>query len=151
MTLVESAPEVDRPGSRSTIMPVLKTRRSLRDRLTLNVVAGLLAGLLAFVVVSAVLRDRREMVSIAVAKERIPAGVTITPAMVTEQELPASVGFSSGLVPYSDIANGVVAARTVQPGEAIPTSATGEPANSGARDVGSGRVLAGSGRRGPGR
>ncbi|MEZ5257003.1 MAG: hypothetical protein R2705_08985 [Ilumatobacteraceae bacterium] len=52
--------------------------------------------------------------------------MTITPAMVTEQELPASVGFSSGLVPYSDIANGVVAAA-VQPGEAIPTSATGEP------------------------
>ncbi|MEZ5257002.1 MAG: hypothetical protein R2705_08980 [Ilumatobacteraceae bacterium] len=53
-------------------MPVLKTRRSLRDRLTLNVVAGLLAGLLAFVVVSAVLRDRREMVSIAVARNASP-------------------------------------------------------------------------------
>ena len=132
MTLVESAPDVARSGGRSAV-PVLKRRRSLRDRLTLNVVAGLLAGLLAFVVVSSVLRDRREMVSVAVAKERIPAGVTITAAMVTEERVPASVGFSSGLVRFAEITNGVVAARTVQPGEAIPTSATGEPANTGAR------------------
>jgi len=88
---------------------------------------------LAFVVVSSLLRDRREMVSVAVAKERIPAGVTITAAMVTEEQVPASVGFSASLVRFGEITKGVVAARTVQPGEAIPTSATGAPANTGAR------------------
>jgi hypothetical protein len=114
--------------------PVPRTKRRLADRLTLNVVAGLVAALLAFVLVASILRDRRSMITVAVANDRIPAGVTITPAMVRAVAMPANVGFADGLLRFDRIgATPVVAARTVQPGEAIPTSAIGEPGKRGAR------------------
>jgi hypothetical protein len=52
-----------------------RRRRSIAERLTLNVVVGVVAALLAFVLAATLLRDRREMVTIAVATEAIPAGV----------------------------------------------------------------------------
>jgi Flp pilus assembly protein CpaB len=48
--------------------------------------------------------------------------------------MPASVGFADGLVRFDSITAGpVVAARTLQPGEAIPTSAIGDTGTRGAR------------------
>src|SRR5258706_12929803 len=61
-------------------------RRGLLDRITMSTVVGLVAALLVFVLTAVLLRDRRELVSVAVASERIPAGTTITPAMVHEVE-----------------------------------------------------------------
>ena len=132
MTMTQlPTPEVER--SAQPAIPTLRARRSVRDRLTFNVVAGVVAGLLAFVLVTSVLRDRREMLHVAVARDRIPAGVTITAAMVDDVEMPTSVSFAPGLLTYSSATAGVVAARTVQPGEAIPSSAIGTPASTGAR------------------
>ena len=86
-----------------------------------------------FVLTAVLLRDRREMVEVAVASERIPAGTTITASMVAAVEVPASVSFVDGLVRFDDVGRSV-AVRTVQRGEAIPRSAIGAPeSSSGAR------------------
>ena len=71
----------------------------------------------------------------AVAAERIPAGTTITAAMVEAVEVPASVSFVDGLVRFDDLGESSVAARTVQPGEAIAALGARGPvtASSGAR------------------
>ena len=95
------------------------------DRITVSTVIGLVAALLVFVLMALLLRDRREMVTVAVASERIPAGTTITEAMVEAVEVPASVSFVDGLVRFDDLGESSVAARTVQPGEALPRSALG--------------------------
>ena len=112
-----------------------RRRRRLSERLTLNVGVGLIAGLVTFVLIATVLRDRREMVAVAVASERIPAGVTITESMVHSVQVPAAVGFVSGLVSFERVsAERLVAARTVQSGEVLPASAVGQPeVSSGAR------------------
>jgi hypothetical protein len=59
---------------------------------------GLMAALAVFVLVIVLLQDRREMVTVAMTSERVPAGATITDAMVERAEVPASVRFSSDLV-----------------------------------------------------
>ena len=98
---------------------------------------GLLAALFVFVLAALLLRDRREMVTVAVATERIPAGATITGAMVEAAEVPASVGFVDGLVRFDELGESLVASRTLQAGEAVTRSAVG------ARDESSGaRVMA---------
>ena len=108
-------------------------RRRLLDRITVSTVVGLVAALLVFVLTAVLLRDRREMVEVAVASERIPAGTTITASMVEAAEVPASVSFVDGLVRFDDV-GASVAVRTVQRGEAIARSAIGAPeAASGAR------------------
>ena len=100
----------------------------------MSTVIRLVAALLAFVLTAVLLRDRREMVAVAVATERIPAGVTITESMVKPVEVPASVGFVDGLVPFDELGESSVAARTVQPGEALPRSALeSRDASSGSR------------------
>ena len=91
----------------------------------MSTVIGLVAALLAFALTAVLLRDRREMVTVAVAPERIPAGTMITPSMVDAVEVPASVSFVDGLVRFDDLGDSSVAARTVQPGEALPRSALG--------------------------
>ena len=64
---------------------------------------GLVAALLVFVLTAVLLRDRREMVTVAVASERIPAGMTITESMVEAVEVPASVSFVDGLVRFDEL------------------------------------------------
>jgi hypothetical protein len=99
-----------------------------------STVVGLVAALLVFVLTAVLLRDRREMVEVAVASERIPAGATITASMVQPVEVPASVSFVDGLVLFDDVGTASVAVRTVQRGEALPRSAIGaREASSGAR------------------
>ena len=94
---------------------------------------GLMAALAVFVLVVVLLQDRREMVAVAMTSERVPAGAAITESMVERVEIPASVSFSDGLVPF-DEAIGSVASRTLQPGEAVPRSAVGARSeSSGAR------------------
>ena len=51
-----------------------RRRRGWLDRITVSTVIGLVAALLVFVLTAVLLRDRREMVTVAVASERIPAG-----------------------------------------------------------------------------
>ena len=122
------------PRRRRRHRPRVPGRRGLADRITVSTVIGLVAALLVFVLMALLLRDRREMVTVAVASERIPAGTTITEAMVEAVEVPASVSFVDGLVRFDDLGESSVAARTVQPGEALPRSALGSrDGSSGAR------------------
>lgn len=123
------APEA-RPLERSVLPtrrePRRRRRRPLTERLTLNVVVGLVAALLAFVLAASLLADRREMVTVAVATERIPAGSTITADLVHSDELPADTEFSDTLVTFDTATDGSsVATRTIQAGEPLTASAIG--------------------------
>ncbi len=116
-----------RKGGRARLRPWLA------DRMTPPTMFGLMAALAVFVLVVVLLQDRREMVAVAMTSERVPAGAAITESMVERVEIPASVSFSDGLVPF-DEAIGSVASRTLQPGEAVPRSAVGARSeSSGAR------------------
>ena len=68
------------------------------------------------------------MVTVAVARERIPVGAVITPEMVTGNRVPANTGFADSLVPFDRAGAGsgsLVASRTLQPGEPLTASAVG--------------------------
>lgn len=105
-----------------------RRRRPLTERLTLNVVVGLVAALLAFVLAASLLADRRDMVTVAVARDRIAAGTQITAAIVLSEDVPADTEFVDQLVPFVDVEDGtLVATRTVQAGEPLTESAVGAP------------------------
>ena len=103
---VTSSPVTDPADdpSAATQSPARRRRRRsarrirLADRVTMSTVIGVVAALLVFVLAALLLRDRREMVTVAVTTERIPAGATITESMVDRSEVPSSVGFVDGLV-----------------------------------------------------
>lgn len=135
-----AAPEV-RPETRSNTRPSppaprRRQRRSLSERLTLNVVVGLIAALLAFVLAASLLADRRETITVAVASEPIPAGASITPDVVRGEAVGAETPFAASLVPLAEVADGgLVAARTIQPGEPIAASAVGTATSNSGRRV----------------
>lgn len=135
-----AAPEA-RPNSRTISMPERtaprrRHHRALSERLTLNVVVGLIAALLAFVLAASLLADRRQTVTVAVAREPIPVGASITPELVRGETVGADTPFSAALVPLDDVAGGgFVAARTIQPGEPIAASAVGSAAAASGRRV----------------
>ena len=107
--------------------PDRRRRPALAERITLNVVVGAVAALLAFVLAAALLADRRDMTAVAVARERIAAGTPITPELVVSEDVPADTGFTAELVPFEQVAAGkLVATRTVQPGEPLAASAVGD-------------------------
>ena len=107
--------------------PDRRRRPALAERITLNVVVGAVAALLAFVLAGALLADRREMTAVAVARERIAAGTPITPELVSGEDVPSGTRFAGELVPFERIASGqLVATRTVQPGEPLAASAVGD-------------------------
>src|SRR5688572_5364439 len=98
--------------------PRRRRRPSLTERLTLNVVVGLVAALLAFVLAVSLLADRREMITVSVARDRIPAGTTITPEMLRSEELPADTKFADTLIPFDSPGFATsVATRTILAGE----------------------------------
>ena len=119
---------VERADPRVRRRRPVRRRLALSERLTLNVVVGLVAALLAFVLAASLLTDRRAMTTVAVAGERIPAGTVITPGMVVSNKVPANTGFAGALVPLERLESGsLVATRTVQPGEPLTSSAVGDP------------------------
>lgn len=119
-----TAPRVDQRAPRAR--PV-RQRRSLSERLTLNLVVGVVAGLLAFVLVAALLADRRDRTSVSVARAQIAAGTVITPDLVTSEAVPNDTGFVDQLVSFERIESGdLVATRTIQAGEPLVASSTGE-------------------------
>jgi Flp pilus assembly protein CpaB len=109
---------------------------ALFERLTLNVLVGLVAALLAFALAAALLSDRRQMTTVAVARERIAPGVEIDQDVVVAQKVPSRTGFAESLVPY-DLLEGepLVATRTVQAGEPLTESAVGPPGSVDGRRV----------------
>jgi hypothetical protein len=102
-------------------------RRRWADRITPALVFGVLAGLVAFVLVASVLRDRREMVSVVVAAEPIAVGQPVTLDVVRVVEVPASNGIAAGLLTPADVAaGGVVASRALVAAEPVVRSSVGE-------------------------
>lgn len=82
--------------------------------------------MLAFVLVAAVLADRREMTTGLVPIEPIPAGVVISGEMVETVAFPASVPFADRLVSPGALDSGLVAGRMLEAGEPVTRSAVGE-------------------------
>jgi Flp pilus assembly protein CpaB len=116
--------------------PPRRRRPELAERITLNVVVGVVAALLAFVLAAALLADRRETITIAVANQQIAAGTPLTADLVSSEQVPSNVGFSGELLPFDRVvAGGLVAARTVQPGEPLALSAVGESDSTAPRRV----------------
>ena len=134
-----AAPEarpVERTDPHSRRSRPTRRRPRLAERLTLNLVVGVVAALLAFVLAASLLTDRREMTIVVVAKGQIAPGEAITPSMVTSEELPASTRFVDQLVTLERVESAeLVATRTVQPGEPLIVSAVGEPGSATPRRV----------------
>ena len=102
------------------------SRRSLAERVTPAMIVGLLLALLSFVLVAAVLRDRREMTTALVPVRVISAGEALTAESVEVVKLPKSVEFSAALISEADLASGsLVAGRVLPVGEPITRSAVG--------------------------
>lgn len=137
ITAPETRTNGQRPASNVSGSPrPSPRRRSIAERLTLNVVVGVVAALLAFVLAATLLRDRREMVTVAVATEAIPAGAVITPAMVDRSEVPVQTTFAESLLSYDAVASGeLVASRTLQAGEPLTASAVGSSSGASGQRV----------------
>ncbi|MGE0304252.1 MAG: SAF domain-containing protein [Acidimicrobiia bacterium] len=132
----EARPSERAPTNTSRRRPARRRRPALAERITLNVVVGVVAALLAFVLAAALLAERRETTTVAVASQQIAAGTPLMPDLVTSEEVPTNVEFSGQLVPFDRIASGgMVAARTLQPGEPIALSAVGEAESTTPRRV----------------
>lgn len=92
--------------------------RSLRSRLTPQHWLALVAGVVAFTLIFAALRDRRETVLVAVARDPIPAATRVTEGMVRSVELPADSPLLAGMVELDDLSGGEwVTTRPVAGGE----------------------------------
>ena len=93
------------------------------------------SGLLAFVLVAAILRSRDATVAIAVARHDIAAGQSIAADDVEGQALPADSGLLGALARLSDVTGGAagVAAYPIRAGEPITTGALRAAAAPGAR------------------
>lgn len=137
ITAPETRTNGQRPASNGSASPrPPRRRRSIAERLTLNVVVGVVAALLAFVLAATLLRDRREMVTVAVATEAIPAGVVITASMVDRSEVSAQTTFADSLISYDAIASGeLVASRTLHAGEPLTASAVGSASGTSGQRV----------------
>jgi Flp pilus assembly protein CpaB len=119
MSLLQTAP--GHPGnSRGT--PSRATRRWPR-RLSKGHWVALAVGLLAALINIAVLRDRREMTAVAVARGQIESADQVTGDMVRWVEVPADSPLAEGLVDESLLAGGLVATRPIAAGEPITARA----------------------------
>lgn len=138
MAVVAPEGSTTEPTAARTRVPrqARRRRRSLTERITLNLVVGVVAALLAFVLAAALLADRRETTAVAVARDRIAAGTPLTVDLVTSQEVPADTGFVDTLLPFERVVDGaLVATRTVQAGEPITLSAVGDAGTAAPRRV----------------
>jgi hypothetical protein len=125
---VRRAPAQSRKLAQRRQRAMRKPRGNLSERITLTMIVGTLALLLAFVLVIAVLRDRREMVAVVVPSVRIPAGAVIDATNARVVDIPASVTFSNQIIDAGRLDDGLVAGRTLEIGEPITVSAIGEGA-----------------------
>ena len=121
-----SAPALPAVTARPRRVRKLATGRRVRDRITASMVVGVVLALLAFVLVAAVLRDRREMTTGLVPRERIPVGAAITADLVEAVEFPASVPFADALLTADALGEGLTAGRTLEAGEPVTRSAVGQ-------------------------
>jgi Flp pilus assembly protein CpaB len=84
---------------------------------------ALVVGLLAALINIAVLRDRREMTAVAVARGQMESADQVTGDMVRWVEVPADSPLAEGLVDESLLAGGLVATRPIAAGEPLTARA----------------------------
>lgn len=83
-----------------------------------------MAGLVAFVLIFAALRDRSETVQVVVARQPIPSATRVTPEMVRTVELPADSPVVPAMVELDDLsANEWVTTRSLAADEPITDQA----------------------------
>jgi hypothetical protein len=98
-------------------------RRSLFSRFSAAHGLMIVSGLLAFVLVAVVTADRRQVVTIAVARDDIASGVPLDQDLFERAELPADSELANVLVPYGELAEGTaVTGRAVNAGDALRRS-----------------------------
>lgn len=118
-------------SDRDQALPVAKRRRRRRlvERLTPGLIVGVVAALVAFVVIAGLLRDRRDMTAVVVPTKSMTAGERITAGDVDVVEIPTDIVFSDDLVSSTDVdAGGMYAGRVLRAGEPILRSATSDSA-----------------------
>lgn len=121
-----AANEVSAADERAPSGRPARRRRSVAERFTPAMLVGLVAALVAFVVVAAVLKDRRATTTALVPTRAIAAGEALTPAVVRVVEIPVADGVTSALVTEADLKSGtLVAGRTLVVGEPVARSAVG--------------------------
>lgn len=99
-------------------------KRRLGARLSREHWWALLAGVVAFVLVAAALADRREMTTVVVAGEEIPAATPVTPDMVRTDEVPADSRLVDGMVTLDEVSSGrLVTTRHLAEGEPVTAQA----------------------------
>ena len=118
-----NAGDTHQPGD----WPPRRQRRRLAERLTPGLIVGVIAALLAFVVIAGLLRERSEMTTVVVPARSLTAGEPITFADVIAVEIPTEVVFSDELVSKADVdAGAIYAGRLLRAGEPIPRSSTSD-------------------------
>lgn len=106
-----------------------RRRRRFVERLTPGLIVGVIAALVAFVVIAGLLRDRRDMTTVVVPARSMTAGEPITAADVEMVEIPTEIAFSDDLVSSADLDTGAIyAGRVLREGEPILRSSTSDSA-----------------------
>jgi hypothetical protein len=101
-------------------------RRLLVERITPGLVVGVLAALVAFVLVAGVLRERRDMTTVAVAARTLASGEPVSEDAVVGVDVASSSGLGGSLLSPADLAGtDVIAQRLIAIGEPITRSAVG--------------------------
>lgn len=104
--------------------PAPPKRRGIGERLSLGHVVMIAAGLLAFVLVMAVLSDRSATVLVATAEREILPGTTVTADMIVEIGVPADSPLIGNVATLDTIAIGeVTAGQRIAAGEPITLTA----------------------------
>jgi Flp pilus assembly protein CpaB len=108
--------------------PIVATRhRSMLSRFTMAHGLMVLSGLLAFVLIAAVVGDRSERMEVAVARADIPAGAVVGPEMVEMAELPADSAVAGRIATLDQLGAGQwVATEAIVAGDPVRRSALAE-------------------------
>ncbi len=98
--------------------PAPPKKRGISERLSLGHVVMIAAGLLAFVLVMAVLSDRSATVTVATAEREILPGTTVTADMIAVIEIPADSELVGSVATLESIRVGeVTAGQRIAAGE----------------------------------
>lgn len=121
MTQTHNPPQ---QASRPEPPPMAPSRRGLLSRFTMAHGLMVLSGLLAFVLIAAVVGDRSDRVEIAVARDDIPAGGVVGPDLVKTAELPAESILAGRIATVDQLDAGQwVATEAIVAGDPIRRSA----------------------------
>lgn len=119
MTITQTT-TVNREGAKAPAKPLAPSRRRLSRGHWVTLAAGSLATLFTF----AALRERRETVMVAVAREPIAEASVVAPAVVRWVEVPADSPLAASLVSRSEIDAGeLLAVRSIAEDEPVTSAA----------------------------